>query len=321
MDDAAADALIRHSEALVSLVARAAGSLVAIRVGGAKHITGLLWRDDLVVTSDRALPAQDGYTIMLPNGSLASCRSSQRDAGANLALLNLDISTGAVRPRPGLAQVGALALALGTGADASPTARMGSIQRLVRNPASDGVAIVLNLAGPAEQGGPVLDAAGGLIGIADIGPMNETVVIPHAVIARVADGLPVRDVEQPPVMRAVGRVAPPAVQPARGGGASGRRGWLGVALQPITVPEPMVPRAGQASGRMVMSMTAGGPAERAGLQVGDVLLALNGHSASGAHALRAFMGADRIGTQIEVRLLRDGVVMLANVVVAEQPAY
>ena len=64
-----------------------------------------------------------------------------------------------------------------------------------------------------------------------------------------------------------------------------------------------------------------GPAERAGLQVGDVLLALNGHSASGAHALRAFMGADRIGTQIEVRLLRDGVVMLANVVVAEQPAY
>jgi S1-C subfamily serine protease len=92
-----------------------------------------------------------------------------------------------------------------------------------------------------------------------------------------------------------------------------------VALQPITVPEPLAGQTGQTSGRMVVSVTPGGPADRAGLRAGDVLLALNGHSTSGSHALRAFLGADRIGAKVAVRLLRDGVLRDAHLVVAAQP--
>jgi len=102
--------------------------------------------------------------------------------------------------------------------------------------------------------------------------------------------------------------------------ASGRRGWLGVALQPITVPDQLVQKAGQTSGRMVVSVSAAGPADRAGLRVGDVLLALDGYSTSGSHALRAFLGADRIGRQVEVRLLRDGSILSTFLTVAAQPA-
>jgi S1-C subfamily serine protease len=85
---------------------------------------------------------------------------------------------------------------------------------------------------------------------------------------------------------------------------SARRGWLGVVLQPITVPDTIATRAGQSSGPMVVSITAGGPAEQAGLRVGDVLLALNGTSASGPHALRAFLESERIGSTVAVLLLR-----------------
>ena len=102
--------------------------------------------------------------------------------------------------------------------------------------------------------------------------------------------------------------------------ANGRRGWLGVALQPITVPDQLVQKAGQTSGRMVVSVSVSGPADRAGLRVGDVLLALDGYSTSGSHALRAFLGADRIGRQVEVRLMRDGSILSSFLTVAAQPA-
>jgi S1-C subfamily serine protease len=70
---------------------------------------------------------------------------------------------------------------------------------------------------------------------------------------------------------------------------------------------------------MVVSITKGGPAELAGLRVGDVLLALNGTSASGPQALRAFLGPERIGSTVEVKVLRDGNVLTAHMTIAVQP--
>jgi S1-C subfamily serine protease len=70
---------------------------------------------------------------------------------------------------------------------------------------------------------------------------------------------------------------------------------------------------------MVVSLTQGGPAARAGLRVGDVLLSLNGHNATGPHALRAFLGEERIGTEVEVRLLRDGTIHTTYLTVEAQP--
>ena len=92
-----------------------------------------------------------------------------------------------------------------------------------------------------------------------------------------------------------------------------------MALQPITVPDALVPRTGQTSGRMVVNITTGGPADRGGLRIGDVLLTINGTETSGPHALRAFLGADKIGTTVEVGLLRDGTLLTTHLVVAAQP--
>ena len=92
-----------------------------------------------------------------------------------------------------------------------------------------------------------------------------------------------------------------------------------MALQPITVPDGMRGAVGQASGRMVVSLAPAGPADLAGLRPGDILLSLDGHSVTGAHALRAFLGPERVGRQVEVRLMRDGQVMTRQMTIAPQP--
>ena len=78
------------SESLIELVAGAAPLLTAIRVGPNRHVTGFLWRGDMVVTTDQALPASVGYSLVLSNGALISARPGPRDPGHNLAALRLD---------------------------------------------------------------------------------------------------------------------------------------------------------------------------------------------------------------------------------------
>jgi S1-C subfamily serine protease len=293
------------SQSLSQVAASAAPLLSAIRVGQNRHVTGLICQGDLIVTVDQSLPALDSYTVVLSNHVLIEARPGARDPRSNLAILRLDTPWPAVNPEITTAPVGSLVVVLGADADASPTVRLTVLHRFILT--VDGPAPVLDLPGDSVQpGGLVLDAMGRLVGLTALGPNGEAMAIPSAVVGRML--LPNKgfSAEQP-------------IPPMPGSASASRRGWLGVALQPITVPDQLVARAGQGSGRMVVSITKGGPADAAGMKVGDVLLALSGTSASGPQALRAFLGADRVGTTVEVRLLRDGNVLTTNLTVAVQP--
>jgi membrane-associated protease RseP (regulator of RpoE activity) len=101
--------------------------------------------------------------------------------------------------------------------------------------------------------------------------------------------------------------------------SGGRRGWLGVSLQPITVPDNLVHRAGQATARQVVAVTKGGPADRAGLRGGDVLLAVDRTPTTGNYALRSFLAPDRVGSQVELRVMRDGLLHTAMLTIEPQP--
>jgi len=322
--------LSKVSALLAGLVESAAPLVVAIRVGQNRHITGIHWQSGVVVTSDQSLPAQDTYTLVLANGTLASARPGPRDPGANLASLRLDNPVFAPAIEAGQdAPVGSLVLLLGADLDGSPTLRLTAVHRRARGGGMTGSWMTLDLPfNQADPGGPALDATGRLLGMTSLGPKGEAMIVPRAVIDRFA-GPPGASgaAELVPMPGAVAMArpfgdsiptSPPALPPLEA--TSGRRGWLGVALQPITVPDQLVQKAGQTSGRMVVSVSVSGPADRAGLRVGDVLLALDGYSTSGSHALRAFLGADRIGRQVEVRLLRDGAILTTFLTVAAQPA-
>ena len=286
-------ALAELSDALATQVAVAARMLAAIRIGPNRHISGILWQQDLVITSDQALPVQDSYTLVLPGGLLTAARPSRRNAMGNIVSLRLESPTNAVQIlAPTETRVGTLALALSADADAAPVARMTMIRKVSSGPDRS---VILDM--PTDQvaeGGPVLEAGGGLLGMATVGSGGEATVLPHAAIVRMLDPFQ--------------------------GQINGRRGWLGVALQPITVPEALRGTVGQVSGRMVVSLAPSGPADLAGLRPGDVLLSLDGHSISGAHALRAILGPERVGRQVEIRLLRDGLVETRHLTIAPQPA-
>lgn len=307
--------LADFSAAIANLVANTASLVSAVRIGPNRHVTGLHWRNDTIMTVDQALPAQESYSVILASGALVASRNGPRDPGSNLALVRLEIAVNAPRIIPGgETPVGGIVLLVAAAADGSATARLGMVHARAHGPGAAGPLLDI-AATEAETGGVVLDTSGRVLGMATPTATGQIGLIPHATISRLAE-------PNGAWTGASAGAAPIAqTQPSAAAQINGaRRGWLGVALQPITVPEPLVPRAGQTSGRMVVNITHGGPADEAGLRVGDVLLALNGQSTSGSHTARAFLGADRIGTQIEVKLLRDGAVLTTFLTVAGQPA-
>ena len=89
MAAAVTNALAQLSNAIAGQVAAAAPVLAAIRIGPNRHISGIIWQPDLVITSDQALPAQDNYTLVLPGGVLTAARPARRDSASNIATLRL----------------------------------------------------------------------------------------------------------------------------------------------------------------------------------------------------------------------------------------
>nr|WP_294553895.1 PDZ domain-containing protein [uncultured Rhodopila sp.] len=311
--------LADFSESIISLVSAAAPFLTAIRLPPNRHVTGLMCPGGLIVTADQALPALETYTVVLPNRTLAPAQPGRRDSSSGLAVLQLDADVSVGSPDIGATALGAVAVLLGADADASPTVRLTLIHRFIRT--GDGQVAVLDL--PADSlnpGSVVLDAHGRLIGLAALGSNGEAIVIPAARIGLMpyprewSAGMPSPN-PAPDVF------ATPLPRTARAGSVSPnrRRGWLGIGLQPITVPDQLVGRVGQVSGRMVVAITPGGPADQAGLRVGDVLLTFNGATVGGEHNLRNHLAEERIGGEIAVKLLRDGNLLTARLVVAVQP--
>lgn len=292
------------SRSLAAAVAAGATRVCAVGTGPNRHITGLVCEGGVVVTCDQDLPALGRYSVVMPGGILAAGHPGPRDPGSHLATLTLETPWPVANPEITAGVVGGLVIVLGADADASPTVRLTVVHRLAR--LAHGHACVLDLcADQVDSGGLVIDSDGRLIGLVAQGPGGEALALPSRLIEMLmSEHVPERPEPAP--------LPAPIILP-------NRRAWLGVALQPIVVPAALAGRAGQTSGRMVVSLTRGGPAEMAGLRIGDVLLAMNGTSASGPQALRAFMTPDRIGSTIEVKLLRDGQVLTTDLTVASQP--
>ncbi len=146
----------------------------------------------------------------------------------------------------------------------------------------------------AEEGGPVLDANGARLGITTFGPRRQVLVIPSATIARVV-----------PLLLTEGRVA---------------RGWLGVALQPVAVPDALRETAAQTSGLMVMQLAENGPCANAGVLAGDIILSVDGEPARPFRRIAQRLGPDSIGRQAQLKLVRGGQILSVAATIAARPA-
>jgi len=94
-----------------------------------------------------------------------------------------------------------------------------------------------------------------------------------------------------------------------------RRGFLGVTTLPVRLPTAAAGRAGQPGGLLVSAVEEGSPADRAGLLLGDALLALGGAPVTHAGDLLPLLEEERIGQPLPVRLLRAGEVRELTVTV------
>ena len=95
------------------------------------------------------------------------------------------------------------------------------------------------------------------------------------------------------------------------------RGWLGVALHAVAVPDALRESADQSSGMMVMSVVENGPAAQAGIVAGDIILSVDGISVHRFRKLARYFGGDSIGRQVDIRLIRGGAVITVPAKLAE----
>jgi len=288
------------STELADRTAQAAPFAVGID-SGQRPVSGILWRPDVVVTSEQTLPEDTAELSVVRGGIRVAATLAGRDPGTNVAVLKLEsplngaLPAGETEPP----RVGSLALLIGVDSSGAPTARLATVHEV--GPAWHSMAggridalIRLDARLAADEGGPVVSPASGLIGMSTSGPRRRTIVIPAATVQRVVDPL-----------LADGRIP---------------RGWLGIGLQPVMIPDSFRQSTGRDSGLMVVSLADGAPAATAGILPGDIVLDIDGTPVSRPRALTASLGPDRIGQAVILRVLRAGSVQAIGVTVAARPA-
>jgi serine protease Do len=85
-----------------------------------------------------------------------------------------------------------------------------------------------------------------------------------------------------------------------------RRAYLGVVSTPIRLNASAVVRTGQREGLRVVEVLAGSPADRAGLQPGDIILTAGSRAVRNAESLQRLLFADAVGQPLQIRVLRRG---------------
>jgi serine protease Do len=98
------------------------------------------------------------------------------------------------------------------------------------------------------------------------------------------------------------------------------RGWLGVALHPVALAAAVASATGQDRGLMVMHVTTDGPAAKAGILAGDILVAVGGVPAIRPREIARQLGQESVGKSVELRLLRSGSPLTLSVTVTARPA-
>ncbi len=294
------DVLTQLSDAIAARAEAAKNSVVAVRFSEDRHLTGTVWQSGIVVVSEQALPRKDEFELVAPNGSTVAAKLAGRDASTNIAILKSAESIAAPVFTASDATTGALALAIGADGAGGASARLGIVNlaggewHSRRGGLIDRRIILDMQLASREEGGPVFDAGGGCLGMSTFGPRGQVIVIPRATLARVVPQL-IKD----------GHVS---------------RGWLGVALHAVAVPDALRESAGQSSGMMVMSVVENGPAAQAGIVAGDIILDVDGIAAHRFRKLAQYFGGDSIGRRAAIRLIRGGAVITVQTTIAERQA-
>jgi S1-C subfamily serine protease len=278
-----ADAVERVAVSVLGLAARRQRS------------AGLVWRAGVAVGSASALWRASGVAVVLPDGEQTDGTVRGIDPSTDLAVVSFaERGVPAIERAADVAvRVGDVVFAVGrepSGAVQASFGHVGEVAGAWRTWRGGRVERLIRLDGglyPGLAGAAVADASGRVLGVASAAlSRHHGVVLPVATIERVVEQLLTH-----------GRV---------------QQGYLGIAAQPVRAQRDGV----GVDGLLVSSVADEGPAARAGLLVGDVIVTLGGQPATSLESLR---DALQVGTEVMVDIARGGRAHTLSVQVGQRP--
>lgn len=259
--------------------------VVVVRGEEGGHGSGIVWQEDGVILTNDHVVASDRAAVSLADGRQFEAEVFRRDRSRDLAALRVRGSGLPVVPvgNSGSLRAGQLILAVGNPLGITGAVSIGIISRAPREGwigrrwMSEMVQADVDLY-PGNSGGPLVNAEGQVVGI------NSMVTGPGMALA------------------VPSRVAEAFVAGSRIGA------YLGMTVRGVELPAAIAQPLGvdTSEGLMVFELAQSGPAERAGVLPGDLLVALDGHTLQGSDDLRGQLS--RLGPRRPARLtvLRGG---------------
>ena len=296
-----ANPLTDFSNGLTSAIEKAGASTILVDARKRYPASGIAYAEDLILTADHVVTREDDIKVTLLNGKSLNATIAGRDPGSDLALLRLAEKSLSPAQTSDSIKVGQLVLALGRPSSAGMQASWGIVTaisgptRTHRGGLLDEYIQTETTPYPGFSGGPLINTEGEVVGLNTSGlTRGSSLTIPVKMAWRVADAL------------------------AKHG--SVKRGYLGVRTQPVDVTEAARSSLGreQSHGLLVLWLEDGGPAQQAGLLVGDIIVAISGQAVGDADDLFAALGSDTVGKAVAVEVLRGGRPETVSVTVGER---
>jgi 2-alkenal reductase len=291
----------RVSPSVVQVVVpRGGGSLFGGETQEAGAGTGFVWDEaGNIVTNAHVVGTSDRVMVRTASGDVAPAQVVGRAPNYDLAVVRL-VSRGTLPPPVAIGasstlKVGQAVFAIGNPFGLDQSLTTGIISALKRRmPTAGGreVADVIQTdaaINPGNSGGPLLDSAGRVIGV------NTAILSPSGSNAGVGFAIPIDTAN---------RVVPELIR-------SGRVPTPGIGI--VAAPESVATRAG-VEGVVIVQVTAGSPAERAGLrginfnagELGDVIVEVEGRAVRRLSDLTNALEKAKVNGSVSVTVLRDG---------------
>lgn len=291
------------SRDLANVVEQASAAVVAVNARRHLSSSGVYWRDGVIVTAAHTLRRTEDISVILSSGETVAATLAGTDPSTDLAVLKINNAKLSAPPFGDTSQlkVGHVVLAVGRGAQRGLNATLGIVGvlsgawRTWRGGLIDqliGLDLTLH---PGAAGGPLVDAHGRVLGINTSGlSRNMELTIPVSTVNRVVEHLLKK-----------GHIG---------------RGYLGLGMYAIPLPEDLKSALNLSgdSGLIVVSVEPQGPGSKAGVLLGDVIVALDGKAVSSVRDLQAFLEPECVGKTIPVSLIRSGKPVEVNVTLGER---
>lgn len=295
----AQEILEKLSEELSATIEKASQSVVLVQ-GRRFPASGVVWKKNLVVTTDHSLPRSNEVQIRTASGEIISGAIAGRDPATDVAIVQSSKDLQPLEFSKTSLKAGQLAVILGR----ANGGRVLSVLTMISGTDNN----YKNWRGGTFDQFIRLDSAPfpGFSGSALLMPNGTIAGINTAAFSRhFGLTIPGSNIER-------------LVERIQTKGTIGRP-YLGLMMQPVRLPENFRKEAGTDIGLLLIGTENGSPAEQAGLAVGDIVVGLNGKTVNSIEELHDVLTAESIGTEIKVTILRGGRIENVQTKVGERP--